>query len=38
MSSDTIQPHVIASGDKVLLRDGPPSDVDRYVHWQTHGK
>jgi len=29
---------VIAIGEHVLLRDRIPSDVDRFVYWQTHGE
>jgi RimJ/RimL family protein N-acetyltransferase len=29
---------VLASGEKVLLRDPLPTDLDSYVHWQTHGE
>lgn len=29
---------VIASGKKVILRDRIPSDIDRYIYWQTHGE
>ena len=28
---------VLASGDKIVVRDRIPSDVDSYVYWQTHG-
>ncbi len=30
--------NIIASGDRVILRDRLPSDVDRFIHWQTHGE
>jgi RimJ/RimL family protein N-acetyltransferase len=30
--------NIIASGDRVILRDRLPSDVGRYIHWQTHGE
>jgi hypothetical protein len=29
---------MLASGSKVLLRDRVPSDVDRWIYWQTHGE
>ncbi|MFC1947317.1 GNAT family N-acetyltransferase [Chloroflexota bacterium] len=29
---------VIASGDNIALRDRMPSDVDRFIYWQTHGE
>jgi len=29
---------VIASGDRLILRDRLPSDVDSFIHWQTHGE
>lgn len=28
----------IASGDNIILRDRLPSDVDRFIYWQTHGE
>jgi len=29
---------VIARGDKTILRDRLPSDVDSFIRWQTHGE
>jgi RimJ/RimL family protein N-acetyltransferase len=29
---------IIASGERVILRDWLPSDVESYLRWQTHGK
>jgi len=29
---------VIASGDRIVLRDRFPSDVARFIYWQTHGE
>lgn len=29
---------VIASGDKIILRDRLSSDVERFIYWQTHGE
>ena len=28
----------IVSGKRVILRDRQPSDVESYLHWQTHGE
>lgn len=29
---------MIASGKNLILRDRLPSDVDRFIYWQTHGE
>jgi RimJ/RimL family protein N-acetyltransferase len=38
METTRAEPHVIASGSKVILRDRIPSEVDRWIYWQTHGE
>lgn len=29
---------ILSIGDKIILRDRLPDDVDRFVHWQTRGE
>jgi RimJ/RimL family protein N-acetyltransferase len=29
---------ILISGDSVILRDWLPSEVDRFIYWQTHGE
>jgi RimJ/RimL family protein N-acetyltransferase len=38
MSQEGVNILVIASGERVLLRDGLPSDADAYARWMTHGE
>jgi RimJ/RimL family protein N-acetyltransferase len=38
METKRSQPEALASGPKVVLRDRIPSDVDRWIYWQTHGE
>ncbi|MDH5607176.1 MAG: GNAT family N-acetyltransferase, partial [Anaerolineae bacterium] len=35
---DDFESNVLASGDRVILRDHLPSDVDCLIRWQTHGE
>jgi len=32
------EPRILITGDRVLLRDRSPNDVDRFIYWQTHGE
>lgn len=38
MVNEDTRMYVIASGDRIILRDGLPSDMNRYVRWMTKGE
>ena len=38
METTDVAVEVLASGDRVILRDRVPADMDSYVRWQTHGE
>jgi RimJ/RimL family protein N-acetyltransferase len=38
MNGQNLQSQPIAIGQSVFLRDCIPTDVEKYIHWQTHGE
>ena len=38
MDTKHAEAHSLAVGERVVLRDTRPSDVDTYLYWQTHGE